>query len=345
MAQAIRVAILGAGWPGAKHAEGYRAAGGFQIVAVADLIPSRRQALMQQFGIGREVADASEILKDPAIDAVSVCLPNHLHAPIALAALKAGKHVVCEMPPCLNASEAKKISAAASKSGKTVLLAAQRRFGAAEQAARQAIEKGYVGKAYHVRASWMRTRGVPSGTGWFTDPARSGGGVVMDLGASMLDLAWSLLGQPQLSSIYGITGDQLTEVKPERTGQVEETAFVFARFEGGKSLELSATWAINQPPRQQGTLCRVHGDGGAIDLYTSQGPLLYRNFGTREEAKESALKQPTITLHHAMMRHFKDVIRNGKPALPGPNECVSLMQIIDAIYKSAKSRKSVQGKG
>src|SRR5258708_31958041 len=117
MAQSIRVGILGAGWPGTRHAEGYRAAGGFQLVAVADLIPSRRQALMQQFGITREVADADELVKDPEIDAVSICLPNHLHAPIAMAALKAGKHVVCEMPPCLDAAEAKKLSAAATKSG------------------------------------------------------------------------------------------------------------------------------------------------------------------------------------------------------------------------------------
>lgn len=342
MAQAIRVGILGAGWPGARHAEGYRAAGGFQLVAVADLIPSRRKTLMQQFGIAREVADASELVNDPAIDAVSVCLPNHLHAPIALAALKGGKHVVCEMPPCLDASEAKRLSAAATKSGKVVLVAAQRRFGAAEQAARQAIEKGYLGKPLHVRASWMRTRGIPSGTGWFTDPARSGGGVMMDLGASMLDLAWSLLGQPQPSSVFAITADSISRSVPEGTQKVEEAAFVLARFEGGKSLELSASWAINQPPRQQGTLCRVNGDEGAIDLYTSQGPLLYRNFSSRGEAKETALKQPTITLHHAMMRHFKDAIRHGKPAIPGPNECTSLMQLIDAIYKSAKTGKSVQ---
>ncbi len=247
------------------------------------------------------------------------------------------------MPPCLDASEAKKLLAAATKFGKVVLLAAQRRFGAAEQAARQAIEKGYLGKACHVRTSWMRTRGTPSGTGWYTDPARSGGGVMMDLGASMLDLAWNLLGQPKPISIYAITGNGLPPSAPGGAQpKVEDVGFVLARFEGGKSMELSASWAINQPPRQQGTLCRVHGDVGAIDLYTSQGPLLYRNFSSQGEAKETSLKQPTITLHHAMMRQFKEAIRHGKPATPGPAECVSLMQMIDAIYKSATTGKSVQ---
>src|SRR5258708_244601 len=112
MAQGIRVGIIGAGWPGRKHAQGYRGAGGVQI-----------------------------------------------------------------------AGEVKKLAAAAAKSGKVLLYAAQRRFGGAEQAAVQALAKGYAGDVYHARASWMRTRGVTSGTGgWFTDKSRSGGGAMIDLG-------------------------------------------------------------------------------------------------------------------------------------------------------------------
>src|SRR6188768_1554217 len=162
MAQGIRIGIVGAGWPGTKHAEGYRAAGGFQVAAVADLIPARRKALIAQCPGAAEHADAQALVGDKSIEAVSLCLPNHLHAPVALAALKAGKHVICETPPALGAGEAKKLSAAAAKAGKVLLYAAQRRFGGAEQAAVQALAKGYAGDAYHARASWMRTRGVPS---------------------------------------------------------------------------------------------------------------------------------------------------------------------------------------
>src|SRR5688572_32927671 len=176
MAQGMKVGILGAGWPGARHAEGYKAAGGFQVAAVADLIPGRRKALIQQFPGATEYADAQHLVNDRSIEAVSVCLPNHLHAPVALAALKAGKHVLCETPPTLNAGEAKKLAAAAAKAGKVLLYAAQRRFGGAEQAAAQALAKGYAGEVYHARASWMRTRGVPAGTGgWFTDKSKAGG--------------------------------------------------------------------------------------------------------------------------------------------------------------------------
>jgi len=145
MAQGIRVGIIGAGWPVVKHAEGYRAAGGFTVAAVADLIPSRRKALLGQFPGAAEVADAQAVVDDKSIDAVSVCLPNHLHAPVVAAALKSGKHVVCETPPARSAAEAKKLAAAAAKSGKVLLYAAQRRFGGAEQAAVQALAKAYAG--------------------------------------------------------------------------------------------------------------------------------------------------------------------------------------------------------
>ena len=345
MAQATRVGIAGAGWPGVKHAEGYKAAGGFTVAAVADLIPSRRRALVQQFAGAVELADAQALVDDETLDVVSVCLPNHLHAPIAHAALRAGKHVICETPPTMAAPEARKLAAAAAKAGKVLLYAAQRRFGGAEQAAAQALAKGYAGDVYHARASWMRTRGVPTGTGWFTDRSKSGGGAIIDLGVQMLDLAWWLLGQPRPISAYSVLHERLKEAAPNgRTFDVEDAGFALLRFEGGKSLELSASWAINQPPRQQGTACRVCGDKGALEVYTPQGPLLYRGFGPKGEAKETPLKLPKVVHYPAMMRHLKRCIQAGEKPLVGPTEGATLMAIVDAIYKSAESGRSVEVK-
>src|SRR5439155_17816054 len=151
MAETSRAVIIGAGWPGGQHAKGYKEAGGFKIVAVADLIPARRDRMVAEYGAMKQYADAAELIKDREIDVISVCLPTHLHAPVTLAALRAGKHVVCEKPPAMNAGEARKIEKAAAKAGKVVIYAVQRRFGGAEQAARQAIEKGYAGEVYHAR--------------------------------------------------------------------------------------------------------------------------------------------------------------------------------------------------
>lgn len=342
MAQAIRIGILGAGWPGVKHAEGYRATSGFDVIAVADPIPGRRKNVLDLFPGARGFADAGEVLKDPAIDAVSICLPNDQHTTLALAAFKAGKHVLCETPPTTSAGDAKRLAASAAKAGKVLLYAAQRRFGGAEQAAAQAIEKGYIGDVYHARASWMRTRGIPAGTGWFTDKSKSGGGALIDLGAQMLDLAWCLLGQPQPASIFGVSHQRFGNLAPAgAVYDVEDAAFALLKFEGGKSIELSASWAFNQSPHHHGTACRVHGDQGAVEVYTPQGPLLFRNFDSKGQAKESALKLPKLVQYPAMMRHFRACILEGAPPRPSGNQGWVLMQMIDAIYKSALVGKSM----
>src|SRR5215471_15973670 len=118
MSQTIKVGIIGGGWPGSAHGRGYLGAGGFKVVAVADLIPERRKKLMGEVHAAKEYTDAAELIKDKEIDAVSVCLPTYLHAPTTMAALRAGKHVICEKPPALSAKQARQIEAAATKSGK-----------------------------------------------------------------------------------------------------------------------------------------------------------------------------------------------------------------------------------
>jgi predicted dehydrogenase len=339
MADILRVGIIGAGWPGQAHAKGYAGAGGYKLVALADLIPARREKLAAEHGIARTVADAADLISEPGIDVVSVCLPNNLHASTVVAALKAGKHVLCETPPALSAAQAKQIQKAAEKAGKIVLYAFQRRFGGSEMAARQAIAKGYAGDVYHARASWMRTRGVPAGTGWYTDRAQSGGGAMIDLGLHVLDLAWHMLGEPKPASAFASTHALLTPAdKPEA---VEDAAFALIRLEGGKTIELAASWAINQAPHHQGAICRVHGDKGAVEVYTPQGAMLYRGFSPKGESKATPLRGPKVTHHAALARHFREcILGKSQPAI-GPAQGVLLMQMVEAIYKSAETGRGV----
>ena len=339
-----RMGIIGAGWPGAAHARGCAEAGGYKVVAVADLIPARRKQIMSEFGATQEYADAKELIDDREVDAVAIALPNHLHAPTTIAALRAGKHVVCETPPTTSAKEAKQIQRAAGKSGKVVLYGFQRRFGGPEQASRQAVVKGYAGDVYHARAAWTRPRGVPVGTGWFTDKAMSGGGALIDIGVHMLDLAWHLLGQPKPLAVFAAAHQKLgSTLAPSNnsTYNVDDAAFALVRFEGGRTLELGASWALNQPPQQQGIVCRLHGDNGALDVYTPTGAVLYRSFSPKGDAKAAPLKPPRVVGHAALMRHLRDCIAGKSQPLVGAGEGVVLMQMIDAMYTSAATGKSV----
>jgi predicted dehydrogenase len=315
------------------------------VTAVADLIPARRKKLMAETGATREYAEAMELVADKELDLVSVCLPTFLHAAVTVAALRSGKHVLCEKPPAMNAKEAKKIDSAAKRANKVVMFGTQRRFGGAEQASKQAIEKGYAGDAYHARASWMRTRGIPIGTGWFPDKSRAGGGALIDLGVHMLDLAWHLLGQPKPLSVFATTHHRFDGLVDSKLKfDVEDAGFALIRFDGGKTLELSASWAFNQPPSQQGTLCRVYGDKGAVDVYTPNGAVLYRNFDQKGEAKPVDLKPPKITGHTALMRHLKQCIEGKSTPQTGAAEGVTLMQMLDAMYRSAESGRSADVK-
>ena len=343
MSQTVRAGIIGGGWPGTMHAAGYAAAGGWAVTAVADPIPARRAALAAGWPKARPLADADEVVRDPGVDAVSVCLPTHLHAATALAALKAGKHVIVEPPPGLGASEAKRLAATAAKYNRTLAYAFQRRFGGAELAAAQAIEKGYVGDAYHVRATWMRSRGVPAGTDhWYTDVARGGGGALADLGLHMLDLAWHLLGRPTPTTVFAVTHQRFGDLSPAgAVNDVEDAAFALVKFDGGRSLELGVSWAINQAPGQNGTTCRVYGTAGAVEVYTPAGPVLYRPGGKANEMRGTELRQPKVAGHAAMLRQFREAVQGrARPAVDG-EQGVVLMQMVEALYRSAEAGRSV----
>src|SRR6185437_557060 len=133
-------------------------------------------------------------------------------------------------------------------------------------------------------------------------------------------------------------------VQEGTTFDVEDAAFALLRFAGGKSLEVSASWAINQSPRHQGTACRVYGGQGAVEVYTPQGPVLFRNFGEKGEAKESPLKLPKLVHYPAMMRHFRQCITAGQTPSPSAEDGLVVMRMIDAIYKSIETGRSADVK-
>lgn len=335
MKQQIRLALVGAGATGRAHAAGAVAAGGFKVAAVVDPIDDRRAAAAAQFGPTANSASAEAIWADPAIDAVCLCVPTPLHAPMAIAALKAGKHVLCECPPGPTVKDASAIAKAAEKARRTVLYSAVRRFGAAEQSARQAIEKGYVGPVYHARVSATRTRGVPQGTGWYHDPAQSGGGAMIDLGLPMLDLVLHLLAPAKPARVSAVAHSTLLKLG------VEEMGSALITLDSGASIELTCAWAINQPPNQIGTTCRLSGEAGALDVYTPAGPMLYRGFETKA-VKQTEIKQPKVAGHALMFRHFRDCINGEAKPLVGASEGVQWMQLVAAIYKSIATHKTVE---
>ncbi|MGN6505812.1 MAG: Gfo/Idh/MocA family protein [Tepidisphaeraceae bacterium] len=339
MSQSIRLAVVGAGATGRAHATA-AAGSGFKLTAVADSIPERLKALADALKAPAtfDVADAlfADTATAASFDAVCICLPTHLHVPVALAALKAGKHVLIEFPPAPTTKEAKTLLKAAEKANRVVLYSAVRRFGAAEQSAKQAIEKGYVGPIYHARATVLRTRGVPYGTGWYHDPEKTGGGAIIDLALPMIDLIDHLITPVKPASVYATAHSNLTRLP------VEEAGSVLVKFDNGGSAEVSCAWAMNQPPSQAGTVCRLSGEAGSVDVYTPQGPVVYRGYDEKGNCRATPLKQPKIAGYSLLMRHFRDCILGNAKPLVGAAEGVHLMAMAEAIYKSVATGKAVE---
>src|SRR5260370_17292264 len=132
--QELNIGIIGLGWPGERHAEGIKGSGVAKLYGACDLDEKRRQNFRQKYAPTRVFADYQEMLADPRLDAVVVSLPNSLHYPITLKALEAGKHVLCEKPPTLNAEQMRGLHAEAEKRGLIYFFVRPIRFSAPNQA-------------------------------------------------------------------------------------------------------------------------------------------------------------------------------------------------------------------
>ncbi len=333
----LRVGIVGGGWPGQRHAEGFAASEAWDVVAVADLDPERRIGLTRGNG-ATAVASAEELFARGDLDAVVVALPTFLHRQTVLAALEAGKHVLCEKPPALNAVEAAEMASAAARHGRILSFGLQRRGSPPAAAAQAMIAEDRLGEIYHARAVFTRAWGAPSGAGnWFRDPARSGGGPLIDIGIHVLDLAWFLMGRPEPVAVSGVTHDRSPETSP-----LENAAFGLLRFAGGRSIQLEASWI--SPDSEDRHQVHLHG--------TTAGALVERDrftfirvgaAGTETLSSGSTIggPDPVVAAFLAQASHFAGAIRGTAAALTPAEDGVWLMRMIDALYRSAKERREI----
>ena len=157
----VRAAVVGLGWPGMQHLKGYTIDPRSEVIAVCDLDEKRTQEVAKEHDIPNAYTNHLEMLENKDIDAVSVCLPNFLHAPIAIDALNTGKHVLCEKPPARSAQEAREMADAAHQNSKTLMYALVQRFGGNSQKLKQLVQEGELGDVYFGKAAYVRRRGIP----------------------------------------------------------------------------------------------------------------------------------------------------------------------------------------
>jgi predicted dehydrogenase len=356
MSKTLGIGVCGAGI-GRHHIMGYQQIEDVQTLCIAGPDVDRCRAAAKEFDIPRVVSDYRDMLAMPDIDAVSVCVPNVYHHVIAVDALKAGKHLLCEKPLATNACEAQCIVDAARANDRILMVDMNNRFSANARALKTLIDEGTLGPIHFGKATWLRRHGIPGFGGWFTTKSMSGGGPLIDIGVHMLDLALYLMGFPEpvsvMGSTYNVFGSRGLGTHPDwipiegqitGTFDVEDLAVGMVKLANGATLMVEASWAGHQE-KEDDIAIRLYGqDGGASMLMPDYQKEDCVRIFTDVDGKAADFA-PEFTLdgdHARAVAHFVECIREGKQPLAAGEQGVTLMRIIDALYKSAATGREVR---
>ena len=330
----LRIGLVGVGAAAqVNHIPALKRIEGVEIVALCDRDPEKAARVAQKFGVPKSSGRLDDLLADDEIDAVDVCTPNFLHAPMATAALEAGKHVLCERPLARSADEAAAMARAAKKADRVLMCALQHRFRADAQLLRKFVEKGDLGELFFAKAGWLRQRAEWDSDEWRRQKRESGGGVVLDLGFQMLDLSLWMMGGPTVESVTA-------SVHRQRKGEVEDSASAFFRLAQGATLTLELTWGLLM--EKDFAYVNLFGSGGAALLNPLRihkgmhGTLV--NVTPNLETSRNQYKHSI----EAQIEHFADVLRKGVKPMGTAEEILPVMELMDAIYRSAEQGKEVR---
>jgi predicted dehydrogenase len=347
MSKKINLGILGAGWPGQQHAIAIRALQEANLYACADVNDARRGAFAKDYSPQKIYGEYHELLQDPSVDAAIICLPNFLHFPASLAALEAGKHVLCEKPPTLNSAEMKILRGEAVRRKLIYYFSRQFRFTPAMRAAKEAIKKGHLGKIYYAKAIFVRSRGIPVGIGhWFTEKKRSGGGALIDIGIHALDAVWYLMGTPRPVSISAKVFRNFPQLANVPVFDVEDAAYAFIRFANDAVVQLETSWAGNLtddiPPRkyfgQELVNSTIYGTKGSVRL----NPLtLFEDRDGQIAAVPLKGAEGERSGFELQLRNFLDAIEGKTEPVNNAEQATALMEIIDGVYASSELGREV----
>lgn len=328
----MRIGVVGAGAiVQVAHLPAIKRVRGAEVVALCDSDQPKARALCERFGISDSFDDIEELLKHADIDAVAVCTPNHLHEAHVVAALSAGKHVLCERPLTLTAESAEHVVRIAEQSGRVVVVGMNHRFRYDVQAVRSMIEGNELGDVVGIRGGWYAFKPSRQMLGWRLKRGQSGGGAMLDLGLPLIDLALWLARQPVPQRVSAV-------LDRGYHGEVEDSGCAVITCTEGLSIVVDVTW-------------RHIGDGERfwLDLRTSDGsasinPLrVFRSLhGSSVDVAPSGVTGRG-TFGAAYQAEWEFFLRAARGDVPttSAKEQVNLLRIIEAIYQSASEGRDV----
>ena len=339
MTSTVRIGVIGVRL-GRWHVESFGQVPGCEVQAVCDMDPARLADVQSQFGVARTYERVADILADPDLDAVSVCLPNHLHAEVAVAALQAGKHVLIEKPLARTAAEGEQIVDAARRAGKQAMVAMKFRFSPEAQFLKRHVESGALGNLYYGWNRYIRPvgKGIPGR--WFCRRQFSGGGSLIDNGVHMLDITWHLMGHPapveafgSCSAQFGPRGKGLA-AEDAQAFDVDDFAAGMIRFANGATILLDNAWVAHVHETQIGAwVCGTEGSG-------SLWP--FRLVEDRDGASRDVTPAAESLAGENQFAHFVRSVRDNVPNASPAQQGLVMLRMLEALYHSSQLGCSVR---
>jgi predicted dehydrogenase len=332
----LRVALVGCGLISEAHIRAYehypeRA----RITICCDLDLEKAMQRAQMIPGARAISSLETVLADPDVDAIEICTPHHLHADIAIAAARAGKHILCQKPLAKTLAECDAMIAAAREAGVVLYYGETNRTMPAAQTLRQALDAGRIGQLTGVQATYAHWQGGKYlSTAWRYDPRVSGGGQLLDGGIHYIDLMLHLGGPIQSVSCFA------TRFRPELGG--EDTAVVNARFEGGQLGTLFSSQATG-----------VWFPGASFVAFGTEGVLAIGGmFGAPQTAlslhradlpgQRAVLIEAHENTFAVMIGRYLDTVLDGA-ANPSPGQIGrENLRVVLAAYESARLGREVR---
>ncbi len=352
----LRVGIIGCGGiANGKHLPAIKKEGSADIVAFCDIVEQRAADAAKKYGTedAKVFTDYQELLK-LELDAVYVCTPNRSHCEITVAALEAGKHVMCEKPMAINHSEAMMMVEAAKRTGKLLTIGYQNRYRPDSTYLKQECEAGELGDIYYAKAKAIRRRAVPT-WGVFLNEFEQGGGPLIDIGTHALDLTLWTMNNYKPKSVVGTVYHKLNGEtqpanafgawKPEEF-TVEDSAFAFIVMEDGATITLEASWALNTLDVHEAktVLCGTKAGADMQNGLTINGTKHNRQYELKPELTAGGVaffEGGTPAPEVMEQQIFLKAIRGEGELVVLPEQAAVVTQILDAVYQSAREGKQI----
>lgn len=354
----FRIGIIGCGGiANGKHMPALKKIDDVEMVAFCDIIKERAEKAAEEYGVeGAKVyEDYNEMLKNEKLDIVHVCTPNNVHAPATVASMEAGCHVMCEKPMAKTVAEAQQMLDAQKRTGKMLTIGYQNRQTAENQYLHEACRNGDLGDIYYAEAEAIRRRAVPT-WGVFIDEEKQGGGPLIDIGTHALDLTLWHMNNYEVDSVTGSVFHKLNnqtrtanawgDWDPEKY-TAEDSAFGFVKMKNGATIIVKSSWAINlADPRE--AMCVLAGTKAGADCHDGLR-INSVKYGKQTIDKVNCkaggvafYDGETLSASDLEARQWIDAVKNGTQPTVKPEEAFVVTQILEAIYESAKTGKTIK---